>query len=335
VELSKLNLSLEKAVKESPASRIDWISHIPASCFLAPSYVQLESTTKCNMKCRTCIRAAGENFDMPFDSFTSTIDQLQSSRLGTQQVDLTGVGEPLLNRNLISMVKYAKRGGFRVGFTSSFTLMDETKARRLIQADTDYLYISIDSARKETFEKLRVGANFEDVMSKVRLFVKTREEKNSTKPALKLTATLSGKNLSEVPQLIRLAEDLGLDSINFSMRIFPKKEHRIKELPTLPTWKEKPGSRVSIGRRAIWLRKPQPCVAMKGCFVTYDGKVLPCNGLMQLVPRVEYSKVQVGDLRHNTLEEIWFSSRYRRFRTLLALGVHPDFCQYCPRPYQM
>jgi MoaA/NifB/PqqE/SkfB family radical SAM enzyme len=85
-------------------------------------YVQLESTTKCNMKCKTCIRSTGENFDMPFDSFTSIIDQLQSSRLSTEQVDLTGVGEPLLNKNLISMVKYAKRSGFRVGFTSSLTL---------------------------------------------------------------------------------------------------------------------------------------------------------------------------------------------------------------------
>ena len=333
--MSKLDLNVMKAIKESPASRIDWISRIPASSLLAPNYVQIESTTKCNMKCQTCIRAPGENFDMPLAFFRSIIDQLRPSRFGTQQVDLTGVGEPLLTRNLILMVKYAKKAGFKVGFTSNFTLMDETRAKELIRAGIDYIHISIDSAQKETFEKLRAGANFEDVTSKVKLFVRARKELKSRTPTLKLTVTLSDKSMKEIPELIRLAENLGVESINFNMPINPEKQHCMKELPTLPAWKENPKTKINIGRRAIWLKKPQPCVAMKGCFVTYDGKVLPCNGLMQLVPRAEYSKVQVGDLRHNTLKEIWFSSRYRQFRTMLALGVHPDFCQYCPRPYQM
>jgi len=333
--MSKSDLTATRAVRESPVSRIDWISRIPVSNFLAPKYVQIESSTKCNMKCQTCIRTPGENFDMSFDFFKSIIDQLRSSRFGTEQIDLTGVGEPLLCKNLISMVKYAKKAGFKVGFTSNFTLMDEEKARELIQAKADYIYISIDSARKETFEKLRVGANFEDVISKVKLFVETRKEMNTPKLTLKLTVTLSGRNMKEIPELIKLAEDLGVDSINFNMPINPEKQHCMKELPSLPTWKEKPRTRVSIGRRAIWLKKPQPCVAMKGCLITYDGKVLPCNGLMQLLPRAEYGKVQLGDLKHNTLQDIWFSNNYRRLRTMLALGINPDFCRYCPRPYQM
>jgi radical SAM protein with 4Fe4S-binding SPASM domain len=287
------------------------------------------------MKCQTCIRAPGENFDMPFDLFRSIIGQLRSSLFGTKQVDLTGVGEPLLSRNLISMVKYAKKAGFRVGFTSNFTFMDKEKAKELIQAKVDYIYVSMDSARKETFEKMRVGANFEDVMSKVKLFAETRREMNSPKLTLKLTVTLSRESMKEIPELIKLAEDLGVDSVNFNMPIYPEKQHCIRELPSLPTWKEKPGTRVSIGRRAIWLKKPQPCVAMKGCFITYDGKVLPCNGLMQLLPRAEYGKVQLGDLKNNTLEEVWFSGNYRRLRTMLALGINPAFCRYCPRPYQI
>jgi radical SAM protein with 4Fe4S-binding SPASM domain len=287
------------------------------------------------MKCKTCIRAPGENFDMPLDFFKSIIDQLRASQFGTEHVDLTGVGEPLLNQDLISMVKYAKRAGFRTGFTSNFTLMNEAIAEELIRTKTDYIYISIDSAKKETFEKLRVGANFEDVTSKVKLFVKTRKDMNSKAPTLKVTVTLSRKSMKEIPELISLAEDLGVESINFNMPINPEKQHCVRELPTLPSWKEKLDTKVDIGRRAVWLEKPQPCVALRGCFITYDGKVLPCNGLMQLLPRTEYGKVQLGDLRRNTLREIWFSSRYRRLRAMLALGLNPDFCRYCPRPYQM
>lgn len=333
--MPKSDLTLTKAVKESPVSRIDWISRIPASNFLAPNYVQIESSTKCNMKCQMCIRAPGENFDMPFDFFRSIIDQLRSSWFGTKQVDLTGVGEPLLCKNLISMVKYTKKAGFTVGFTSNFTLMNEEKAKELIQAKVDYVHVSIDSARKETFERMRLGANFEDVMSKVKLFAEAKKEMKSSKLTLKLTVTLSTESMKEIPELIKLAEDLGVDSVNFNMPIYPEKQHCIRELPSLPTWKEKPGTRIGIGRRAIWLKKPQPCVAMKGCFITYDGKILPCNGLMQLLPRAEYSKVQLGDLKNDTLKEVWFSGFYRRLRTMLALGVNPAFCHYCPRPYQI
>jgi MoaA/NifB/PqqE/SkfB family radical SAM enzyme len=270
---------------------------------------------------------------MDFGLFKSIIDQLRRSRFGTEHVDLTGVGEPLLNPSLVSMVEYAKRGVFKVGFTSNLTTMNESMAEKLINANLDYLYVSFDGATKETFEKLRVGADFEKVISNIKMFLEKRNQKNQSRPIVKLTATISYDNSEEIPGLIKIAEDLKVNSINFNRQIIPGKEHWKQEFRVISVWKQR--ANVEIGRMAIPLRRPQPCIALKGCYITYDGKVLPCNSLIQILPRREYYRVQVGDLKQNTLHEIWFSKSYRLFRTHLALGRRPFFCNYCPRPYQM
>jgi len=330
---SHTRLEISKAIRESPASRINWVLRILPTNRFAPDYIQIESTTRCNLKCKTCIRSAKENYDMDFDLFKSIINQLRWSRFGTQQVDLTGVGEPLLNSNLVSMVEYAKRGSFKVGFTTNLTTLNESMAEKLINTNLDYIYVSFDGATKKTFEKLRVGANFEKVISNIEMFLKKRNEKNKSLPIVKLTATVSYDNSEEILGLIKIAENLKVNSINFNRQIIPGKEHWKHEFRAVSVWKQR--ANVGIGRMAIPLKKPQPCVALKGCYITYDGKVLPCNSLIQILPRREYYRVQVGDLKQNTLPEIWFSKNYRLFRTHLALGRRPSFCNYCPRPYQM
>jgi radical SAM protein with 4Fe4S-binding SPASM domain len=268
---------------------------------------------------------------MDLGLFKSIINHLRWSRFGTQQVDLTGVGEPLLNPYLVSMLEYAKRGSFKVGFTTNLTTLNESKAEKLINTNIDYVYVSFDGATKKTFEELRVGASFEKVRSNIEMLLKKRKDKNKYLPIVKLTATLSYDNSKEILGLIKIAKDLKVNSINFNRQITPGKEQWKHEFRAL--WKQT--ENVKIGRMAIPLKKPQPCVALKGCYITYDGKVLPCNSLIQILPRREYYRVQVGDLKQNTLHEIWFSKNYRLFRTHLALGRRPYFCNYCPRPYQM
>jgi radical SAM protein with 4Fe4S-binding SPASM domain len=335
VSTANPRLGISRAIRESPASRINWVLHMLPTNRFAPEYIQIESSTKCNLRCRTCIRSEKENCDIDLVFFRSIINQLRRSRFGTLQVDLTGVGEPLLNPNLISMIKYAKRGGFKVGFTSNLTILNESMAEELVNTNLDYLYVSFDGATKETFEKLRVGANFEKVISNIEFLLKKRTERKKSELLVKLTATVSYGNSKEILDLVKIAEDLGVNSINFNRQIIPGKEHWKHEFRAITLWKRRAIASVKIGRMAIPLRRPQPCVALKGCYITYDGKVLPCNSLIQIFPRKEYNRVQVGDLKQNTLDEIWFSKSYRLFRTHLALGRHPFFCKYCPRPYQM
>lgn len=287
------------------------------------------------MKCRPCLRSEGENFDMPFNLFTSIIDQLNNGKCGTKHVDLTGVGEPLLNPNLVSMIDYAKKGGFQVSFTSNFSLINKTIAEKLIDAKLDFMYISFDAASKKMFEKLRAGSNFEKTISNIELFTRIKKEKNVINPKFRFYVTLGDENLGEIEGIIKIADELGINSINFNRQIVPGLEYWKNELPVFLIWEKMSEYKVYIGRRAIPLRRAQYCVALKGCFITYDGKVLPCNRLTQLIPRKEYLDHYFGDLNNKSLSEVWFSSEYRKFRTKLAFGSHPSICNYCTHSYQM
>jgi radical SAM protein with 4Fe4S-binding SPASM domain len=331
---SNKNVYETKKAKESIIMKIKTRFNVPKTFFLKPNYVQLESTTKCNMKCKQCIRGPDENYDMSFELYKAIIDQISCDRFGTHHVDLTGVGEPICNPQIVSMVNYAKDKGFKVSFTSNFSLMDESKALELVKSGIDFFYISVDGSYKDLFEQIRVGSSFEGVMSNIKNLINIKEKLHSSTPALNFYVALSEDNMHDIQNIIELAEGLGISRVNFNRLVIPGVKYWENELPLLDLWKSLPESKLTIGRRAIPLKVYQPCVALKGCFITYDGKVLPCNRITQMIPRSEYDSYYLGDLNDEDLYDIWFSNSYRKFRINMIRGIRPEFCIYCTHAYQ-
>ncbi|MDD1775871.1 MAG: radical SAM protein [Candidatus Methanomethylicus sp.] len=332
VAVANGNLRLNKALLDSPYSGLSSMVQTTSNWY-APSYVQIEPTTRCNNRCVFCIRAPNENFDISMDLYKSILDQLHCSRFGTKHVDLTGLGEPLLNPNIVTMIRMIKEKGMRAGFTTNFGPMNKTIARGLLEVGVDYLYVSVDGAKKETFERMRIGSNFERTMSAIRTVVELKRELGLKKPHLKMSAVLGSHNMGEILDMIRLAEDLGMDSISFNRP--SGKGYEKAPLPPISFWENLPKTKIQVSRMAITLKHPQPCVALKGCYITYDGWVLSCNSLFQIMPRSKLVPYILGDLKKQSLREIWQSPNYRKIRTLLSLDMRPNYCSYCPRPYQI
>lgn len=294
----------------------------------SPYHVIVETTTKCNLECRTCMRSKQEwgisDSDMPFDLYDSLISNL---KYPTRFVSFVGMGEQLLNPQIFRMMNIAKQKGFEVSLTDNFTLVDKEVALTLLQSQIDYLYASFDSVSKEKFEKIRVGANFDDVVKNIKQFVEAKKQANAKKPQVFFKSTISKDNFSEIPDIIRLAEDLGLDGIDFS------KEHSYYQADANdPSFyldpKDLPPTKVAL--ILCEMGKIYPCQALTGCFVTFDGKVFPCDHIMQLLPRSEFSRFHVGDVKRNTIAEIWRSEKYRQIRRGLASGEWLPFCEKCP-----
>jgi len=313
---------------ESPLSEVTRLALLPISYFSLPNYAQLEITTRCNLHCQTCIRPKETNSDMSVELYKSIIDQLKWRVLRNRRVDLTGLGEPLLNPNLPCMVRYAKGHDFNVSFTSNFTLINSNHAINLIKAGLDSLYISFDGATEQTFESIRTGASYKKVVDNIKLFAETRKHLNSGIPKLVFMSTISPSNAAEIPQLIGLAESLGIDGIDLFKQIIPEKEC-VNNLSISQYVEGMSNDKVEI--HAVCLDKPpQFCTAVMGCYITFDGKVLPCGALIQMIPREQYSRFQFGDLKRNSFSDIWFSNSYRQFRTRIILGKHPPLCRSCP-----
>jgi radical SAM protein with 4Fe4S-binding SPASM domain len=300
--------------------------------FGLPYAVQMEVTTKCNLKCEMCLRskeqAGAVNSDMSLDLFNSIISQL---RYPTRHINLVGLGEPLLNPQMFSMISSAKKHGFTVSLISNFTLIDREKSLALIDSGLDFLYVSFDSGIKSIFERIRTGACFEEVIDNVKLFVRTKKEVKANKPAFFFKSTISRRNFEEIQRLVKLAESLGVEGINFG-KLIGEEEDYIHDPSVFINMEDFRGSRIIID--PCELSTFYQCDGIVGCYITFDGKVLPCGVMMQAIPRSEYSKFQLGDLRVDTIGKIWRSTKFKQFRKQIKSRPHSrpylPVCKQCP-----
>lgn len=136
---------------------------------LIPSVIQIEPIFGCNAECIMCVigmptkRRKGV---MPMDLFRKIVDDIEPYIDNIAQVDLFGLGEPLLDKHIFERIRHMKSMRFRgVGISTNADLMDSQKQTALLESGLDTVIVSIDSLRKEVHEKIRVKTTFERVVA--------------------------------------------------------------------------------------------------------------------------------------------------------------------------
>jgi MoaA/NifB/PqqE/SkfB family radical SAM enzyme len=241
-------------------------------------------------------------------------------------VNLTGLGESLLNPNIISMVKYAKNSGLRVQIVTNLTEVDENTLEGLIKAKLDVLAVSFDGATKETFEKIRVGAVFEEVVENIKLLLRLKREMEVGKPKVYLNSTVCEENVREIPAMIKMAEDLGVNGIVFMKQAVPGTKYWDSNVFSLLANEKFHSEKIEV---IGCLDMKSMCCVARTCYITFDGKVLPCYPIYELISRDEYKHYEMEDLTRQRFSEIWFSRRYRQLRTSKVFGMPLPFCYSC------
>ena len=128
---------------------------------------------------------------------------------GEKALHFTANGEPLLHKGLEEMVKYANEKGIQeVIVHTNATPITKKRALSLLDAGIHRLAISFDSPNKETYEKLRVGAKFEDTLKKIKQFVKLRDEQGKLLPTVRVQMVDQAENQHEREEFDQLLEKL-------------------------------------------------------------------------------------------------------------------------------
>src|SRR4030067_2814600 len=236
---------------------------------------------------RTKEQAGAVNSDMSLDLFNSIVSKL---RYPTRHVTLVGLGEPLLNPQIFSMIHSAKKHGLKVSLISNFTLIDRDKSLALIDSGLYFLFVSFDSSIKSTFEKIRTGACFEKVIDNVKLFVRTKKEVKAKTPVFFFKSTVSRRNFEEIRRLVNLAESLSVEGINFG-KLFSEEEDYIHDPSVFLNMEDFKESKIIIDPCEIG--RSYQCDGIAGCYITFNGRVLPCGVMMQAMSRSEYSQFQL------------------------------------------
>lgn len=133
---------------------------------LSPVSAYIAVTKKCPYNCWHCSFKGRVQSDLPIDKQFSLIEDL--CHLGASIIGFTG-GEPLLHRDIFSLVKKAHDNGAEtILFTTGHSL-DVAKAKRLKQSGLWAICFSLDSHIPEIHNKLRGYPNaFNEVMEAIK-----------------------------------------------------------------------------------------------------------------------------------------------------------------------
>jgi len=293
-----------------------------------PSWVQIETTNRCNFNCEMCPRTVLNlpETDMDMKTFRFILDRL-FLKPGSL-ITLFGLGEPLIHPELFSMVGEVHEKGLKAGFTTNGVLLRKETQKKIIASRLDYLRISIDDdGFGHTDSVLHMAS--EKVIQRTRELLDLRND--TTKPEVLWNVVASAASAPSISGLISRAAESGVDGVNI-INLVPRfstltplpedrrsslfkewhhagKHHGVRVLSTF-------GDRFGISR--FFYDRGVVCPQLLNyAYVTMDAQVSPCCHL----PRV-----LLGDLRDNTLAEIWHNEAFRRFRKTYRMS---STCKNC------
>jgi MoaA/NifB/PqqE/SkfB family radical SAM enzyme len=319
-----------------------------------PVCIYLETTNRCNLLCTTCPRtyeALEPPADMSWELFTSIVDQVPQ----LARAVLHGVGEPMLVKNLPRMVRYLTDRGVYVLFNTNGTVLNERNGRALIGAGLDELRVSLDAANARSFREIRGKNYFDRILRNVRSFCELQAREGHTKPRVSAWLTGLKKTISELPEFVKLAADIGVKEVYLQRLVFfdenaiglARPDQALFERLTREDAEQlqqaeelarslgiafsasggasEPGlSLKKAGGGSPWSLCRRPWTLM---YFTANGRALPC--CIAPFSQHGYEHYTLGDATQQSLREIWNGPAYQAFRTALLSERPPRACANC------
>ncbi|MGB9887383.1 MAG: radical SAM protein [Moorellales bacterium] len=173
--------------------------------FAGPLLVVWNFTNACNLRCRHCYQEAGRHWEdeLSLEEQIRIVEELAANDV--PMLAFSG-GEPLLNPNFWPVAERAARLGFYVSVATNGTLVTPEVAQRLREVGVRYVEISLDSAEPEKHDAFRgVPGYWQRAVEGIKNCVATQGLRVGLAP------TVTRQNFHELPRLLDLARELGVD----------------------------------------------------------------------------------------------------------------------------
>ena len=180
-------------ISDSRALRSSMYKKVPISkC----TYCEHVITGKCNFNCSYC-NPLSSNDDPSFQEVLNIIDRL--SKLGCKYYHITG-GEPTLNQNLISIIKYAYMKGMTVRMSTNGSA-DTSYYDEIMRSGCMSFAISLDTNKDNERQPM-----FDIVVNNIRNIV-------AKKANVQIGTVFDDKNIKDATEIVRFISSLGVSDI--------------------------------------------------------------------------------------------------------------------------
>jgi len=286
-----------------------------------PVRLCIELTNRCNLNCPFCLVGQQDTKEstahheqdrymggMDFELCKKIIRN--ASEFGIREINLTFQGEPLLYKRkwFPELVQLCKRYGMKPVVYTNGLLLGPDYSREILEAGLEEIRFSVDGVTQEVYELNRVGGKFARVYQNMRDMVGIAEKAQSNIKLIWQFIAMRN-NEHQIEQARIMASEIGM---TFEVKTFAE------SVPALAAENVK-------YRRKL---KSLPCTDIyRQAMVYWNGDVVPCCYDLE-------GEEIMGNLKDNTMEEIWNGEKYRYFRKRLKNSVlssqkQPDLCKGC------
>ena len=261
--------------------------------FEVPLYLLVEPVSTCNLRCPFCFQV-DKSFTrkpfmgvMSFDLFKKVIDE--ANQIGVGAITLGSRGEPTLHKKYANMLEYiaTKKNIYEVKTNTNATFLNSEICHAFFKNNVNQVVISADHYIKEDYERLRKGANFEKIINNVDMLFNIRKEHYPN-------------SITEI-RVSGIDNEKNLDRKKFENFWKSRSDHVTASYPLerWDTYANKKHPEINDACYYLWDRM----------YVWFDGKVNPCDSDYK-------SYLSFGNVKDNSIKEIWKSEKISNFRKL-------------------
>jgi len=255
-----------------------------------PIHLDIEVTNYCTLKCPICPRQFMKR-EKGFMTWKTLRKIIEESKEETKTIYFHHMGDPLLHPELFDMIQYIKDSGMWIAISTNAVLLTENTSRKLFETGLDFLYVSFDSLNKDTYEKVRKGASFHQVLDNIEKCIKIRRSKDSFNTHLELQIIEMEYNIKEVEKYKKYFE-LKIKGIGkVAVKPFDRWAGQVTD------------------------RSPRPRTAKEFvCTMLNYSMTIEQNGDVTLCCRDYDNFTLMGNIHSNSIKEIWNSLKYEEIR---------------------
>lgn len=296
-----------------------------------PVAMQIETSSICNFRCGSCPLALKE-YDRPEKHMSvEQLERVLDAFPTVKKIELQGIGEVFLNPCILDIVRAATDRGIEVHTFSNASRIERDTAFATVRSGLKLINFSMDGSDEPTFRKLRKGGTLKRYRRCVTNLIEARRALESETPKIGIMTVLSKRNYRQIPKMLAIAEELGVDTIIFTKinsvpdqelrKLYLEDEERdwIRDLPAYD-------GRVEV----VWAYDEWSLQERKDCYwprhmtyVTVEGHVTPCCNFY------DDRDLTFGNVFEEDGAAIWNNESYREFRRRLMAGDLHEHCKNC------
>jgi len=279
-----------------------------------PVNLIIENSSLCNATCAFCPYKAMQRQKKVMDkaTFNQVIKRIKQFSLPINKVFLSGMGEPLLDKNVLEKVKALKDLGLDLKIYTNASVLTKNIAQKLIDLKVDELNISFNGANKSSYQKV-MRLDFDKTAKNINQLIKLKKKSRVDLPKIRISMVLQKKN------------ETGIKSY---LKNWQKKVHSVT-VSIAHQW----GGEVKVKSKTKFEKSKTtyPCRSLWHTIMVDSG------GDYVVCCRDYESKVVLGNVFDHSITEVRNSKIIKSLRKrhfLFKQDQLPKMCKGCNFPYQ-